>query len=229
MGGGYTRRSPPRGADLTARARRWFPPLVDDARLFDRSIRFAEDAHRGQVRKGTAIPYVTHVVTVAGLVLAHGYGLRAASVALLHDVLEDTSTEREDLEAVFGSEIARAVADLSEADKIRPWEERKAAYVAHLAHAVELALPACAADKVHNLRSMLWDLEDIRASGGSEDSLWDRFRRRPSRIAGYHRAVVLALRARRFGGPLVDELDRAVHDFAVAVGVDPSRDRFDRP
>lgn len=193
-----------------------------------RAISFAERAHRGQFRKGTQKPYFTHPVAVGMMVLAHGYGIEAAVVGLLHDVIEDTPADRDEVEEAFGPAIARAVVDLSEVDKTLPWEERKRAYVAHLADAAELALPACAADKIHNLRSMLWDLEEARVEGLSPDDVWRRFKRPPHQISAYNRAVWVALRDRGFGGTLHDSLDAAIGHFAAAVGADPARLVFSR-
>ncbi len=194
--------------------------------LLYRAINFAERAHRGQVRKGTQRPYFTHPVAVGMMVLAHGHGVEAAVVGLLHDVIEDTPADRDEVEDAFGSEIAGAVVDLSELDKTLPWEERKLAYVAHLAEASDLALPACAADKIHNLRSLLWDLEDARTEGLDPDEVWHRFKRPPHQIAAYHRAVWTALRNRGFVGTLRDVLDAAIERFASVVGADPARDHF---
>jgi hypothetical protein len=191
-----------------------------------RAISFAERAHRGQVRKGTQKPYFTHPVAVGMMVLAHGHGIEAAVVGLLHDVIEDTPADRDEIEDAFGSAIAQAVVDLSEPDKTLPWEERKLAYVAHLANAVELALPSCAADKTHNLRSILWDLDDARSEGLDPDEVWRRFKRPPHQIAAYHRAVWTALRDRGFVGPLHAALGEAIERFALAVGADLSRERF---
>lgn len=199
---------------------------MDPYHLLDRAIRFSERAHRGQVRKGTENPYFSHPVAVAMTVLAHGYGIDAAVVGLLHDVIEDTPVDRDEIEDAFGREIAEAVRDLSETDKSLPWEARKVAYVAHLAAASDLALPACAADKIHNLRSILWDLEEARAEGRDPDHVWHRFKRAPGKIAAYHRAVERALAARKFTGTLHAEFERSIRTFAAAVGADPANDRF---
>ncbi|MBZ5640886.1 MAG: HD domain-containing protein [Acidobacteriia bacterium] len=194
--------------------------------LLYRAIGFAERAHRGQLRKGTQKPYFVHPVAVGMMVLAHGYGIEAAVVGLLHDVIEDTPADRDEIEEAFGPAIAQAVVDLSEPDKTRPWEERKLAYVAHLDRASELALPTCAADKIHNLRSILWDLDDARTEGLDPDDVWRRFKRPPHQIAAYHRAVWTALGNRGFAGPLEDALGEAIVLFAAAVGADPSREHF---
>jgi (p)ppGpp synthase/HD superfamily hydrolase len=198
----------------------------DEYHLLHRAILFSERAHRGQLRKGTLDPYFNHPVAVGMLVLAHQHPIGAAVVGLLHDVIEDTPVDSEEISDAFGPEIARAVVDLSEKDKAQPWEERKRAYVAHLARASELALPACAADKVHNLRSILWDLDEARRAGQDPREVWQRFKRPARKIAAYHRAVERALGARGFSGGLMESLDEAIRRFAGSVGADPLDDRF---
>jgi hypothetical protein len=199
---------------------------MDTEHLLYRAIGFAERAHRGQLRKGTQNPYFNHPIAVAMIVLAHGHPVEAAVVGLLHDVIEDTPADRDEVEEAFGTGIAQAVVDLSEPDKTLPWEVRKETYVARLAEATDLALPACAADKLHNLRSILWDLDEVRAEGLDPASVWRRFKRPPRQIAAYHRAVFKALGARGFSGSLLDSLDRAIDVFAEVARVDPKLDRF---
>lgn len=192
----------------------------------DQAILFSERAHRGQMRKGTDNPYFSHVVAVSMIVLSHGHGVDDAIVALLHDVLEDTPVDRDEIEEAFGPEITRAVSDLSEPDKKMRWEERKRVYCEQVRVASDLALPTCAADKIHNLRSILWDLDQARVEDRPTTDVWRRFRRPPHTMAAYHRAVELALRERGFRGSLMDELERALQRFAAAVGADPGEHRF---
>lgn len=196
-----------------------FSEDMDAYEALSRSIVLAERAHRGQVRKGTADPYIHHPLAVAMLVLSHGFGLPCATVGVLHDVLEDTQVRRDEIERRFGREIATAVADLTEDAGIHPWEERKLAYVRHLAHATDLALPVCAADKIHNLSSTLWEGRDPR-------EVEERFRHPLVKISAYHRAVEQALGARGMTGPLMVELRRVVGEFARFAGADPDDDRL---
>lgn len=195
-------------------------------RRLDRAILFAERAHRGQLRKGTENPYFSHVVAVAMLVLEHGHGIEAAIVGLLHDVIEDTPVDRDEIEEAFGPAIARAVSDLSEPDKRLPWEDRKRVYVEQIRVATDLALPVCAADKIHNLRGILWDLDEARLEARPPEEVWRRFKRPPHTMAAYHRAVQRSLAHRGFRGKLMDELESAIVRFAGAVGADPESDRF---
>lgn len=176
---------------------------------FDVALSFAARLHAGQVRKGTEIPYVAHLLAVASLVLEHGGNEDEAIAALLHDAIEDQggAATREVIRRLFGevvTEIVNGCTDTEVTPK-PPWRARKEAYVAHVRLASPSVRLVSAADKLHNARSVLMDLrvlgEDVwsRFKGGREGTLW------------YYRALV---RAYRDGGggssTLVEELDRVV-------------------
>jgi guanosine-3',5'-bis(diphosphate) 3'-pyrophosphohydrolase len=98
------------------------------------SFSFAARAHQGQLRKDGKTPYVSHVLR-ACLVLRHVFGIddaTALTAAALHDTIEDTTTDFDDLEEKFGADVASWVAALSK-DKRLPDDEREAAYAATLA------------------------------------------------------------------------------------------------
>src|SRR5262249_12439175 len=100
------------------------------------AIAFAARAHRGQVRKDGTTPYVSHVFRVC-LVVRHVFGvddLQALTAAALHDTVEDTTTDFDELAETFGEEVARGVAMLSK-DMRLPDREKEAAYNAVLAKA----------------------------------------------------------------------------------------------
>ena len=100
------------------------------------AVAFASRAHEGQRRKDGRTPYASHVVRVC-LILRHVFGIddpQALTAAVLHDTLEDTTTDFDDLEEKFGADVARWVAALSK-DKRLPEKEREAAYVERLAGA----------------------------------------------------------------------------------------------
>lgn len=131
--------------------------------------------HANQARKGTVIPYVTHLMAVCSLALEDGATEDEAVAALLHDGPEDQGG-REVLDEIarrFGTEVEDIVAGLSDdlpdlrAEK-RPWRERKEEYLQHLPLASEAILRVSLADKLHNARSMQIDLSD------SGDELWTR-------------------------------------------------------
>ena len=63
-------------------------------RRFEDAVQYALQVHAGQIRKGTQIPYVTHVLAVSGLVLENGGNEDEAIAGLLHDAAEDGGGER---------------------------------------------------------------------------------------------------------------------------------------
>jgi len=124
----------------------------------------AADAHRDQSRKGTAIPYLSHPLGVASLVLEHGGDEEQAIAGLLHDVLEDCGGQHEALiREAFGDRVAAMVLGCTdglpdEAGDKPPWKARKLAYLQHLELADEGTLLVSACDKLHNARAIVADL-----------------------------------------------------------------------
>jgi (p)ppGpp synthase/HD superfamily hydrolase len=156
---------------------------------FDRALVYASQLHRAQVRKGTRIPYVSHLLAVASLVMQHGGIEDEAIGGLLHDALEDHpsdgQTEKE-IGEQFGPtvlEIVRGCSDSTGHPK-PPWRERKARYLRHL---VETATPSVllvsASDNLHNARSILCD---YRSHG---DELWRRFTTEKAEMFWYYEAL----------------------------------------
>jgi guanosine-3',5'-bis(diphosphate) 3'-pyrophosphohydrolase len=104
--------------------------------LIQEAVAFSARAHDGQRRKDGATPYASHAFRVC-LVVRDLFGVsdrRVLAAAVLHDTVEDTTTDRDDLEERFCKEIAGWVAALSK-DKRLPWAEREAAYCRALAAA----------------------------------------------------------------------------------------------
>jgi (p)ppGpp synthase/HD superfamily hydrolase len=91
---------------------------------------FAARAYRQQLRKDGETPYIAHPFRVC-LIVRHVFGFadpEMLTAALLHDTVEDTTTDRDDLIERFGPKVAGWVAALSK-DKRLPDEEREAAYI----------------------------------------------------------------------------------------------------
>jgi guanosine-3',5'-bis(diphosphate) 3'-pyrophosphohydrolase len=108
----------------------------DDLRPLLDAVAFASRAHRHQLRKDGQTPYASHVFRVC-LILRHVFGIadeHILTAAVLHDTVEDTTTDYDDLNDRFGAEVAGWVGTLSK-DKRLPEEEREAAYMAGLARA----------------------------------------------------------------------------------------------
>jgi guanosine-3',5'-bis(diphosphate) 3'-pyrophosphohydrolase len=124
-----------------------------DHPLVARALAFAEEAHRGQVRKANGHAFIGHPRRVAALLAAHGYPPETVAAGLLHDVVEDTDHTIEDVEAAFGTEVARLVAALTE-DPSLAYDERKAAHRDDVRAAGAQAQAVFAADVLANVADM---------------------------------------------------------------------------
>jgi (p)ppGpp synthase/HD superfamily hydrolase len=176
---------------------------------FEEALVYAARVHAGQSRKGTSVPYVSHVLAVCSLVLEDGGGEDEAIAALLHDAVEDGGGQPrlDDIRRRFGdrvAEIVRACTDTDETPK-PPWKARKTRYIAQVRAAGPDARRVSCADKLHNARSIL---RDYRALG---EPLWDRFSAPPEEQLWYYRSLVEAFR-QPDRSPLAAELERVVGD-----------------
>jgi (p)ppGpp synthase/HD superfamily hydrolase len=183
---------------------------------FERAIVVAFELHRNQVRKGSKrIPYVSHLLGVASIVLEDGGDEDEAIAALLHDGPEDQGGEAtlERIRSEFGERVGRIVEACSDTleDPKPPWRERKQRYLAHLEEAEDDVLRVSLADKVHNARAILADYREV----GEE--LWARFRGSREESLWYYRELA-EIFGRRRPGPLADELRRTVDEIDALAG-----------
>ena len=165
----------------------FFSPLVEQA------LRVAADAHRDQTRKASNIPYLTHPAAVALILCRAGFAdddeLLAA--AILHDVVEDTDWTIETVTAEFPARVVAIVDATSEekddasGNKL-PWRVRKEAHIAALRSGDDDARAVTLADKLHNLGTMVFDLDAGR-------ELWSLFGAGPEDIIWYHRTMLAAV------------------------------------
>jgi len=152
-----------------------------------RALAFATEKHRGQVRKDAeATPYIQHPIALASLLWAEA-GVRDSSVvsaAILHDTIEDTPTTHDELEKLFGREIADIVAEVTD-DKGKPKGDRKKEQVEHAASLSAPARLVKLADKTCNLRDVArtppvgWDI-------GRQQDYFDWSKSVVDRIRGSH-------------------------------------------
>ncbi|HYU58937.1 MAG TPA: HD domain-containing protein [Actinomycetota bacterium] len=178
---------------------------------FRDALALAFDLHRGQVRKGTRIPYVSHLLGVCDLVLFDGGDEHEAIAALLHDAAEDQGG-REVLERIrerFGKRVAGIVEACSDAlvpkgAEKPPWRTRKEAYLARLPEHPE-AWRVSLADKLNNARAVLADLR--RAD--DREQVWNRFNGKKDGTLWYYRAMADFFGEGRRGW-MAEELDRTV-------------------
>jgi (p)ppGpp synthase/HD superfamily hydrolase len=178
---------------------------------FEQALAYASILHSGQVKKGTTIPYIGHLLTVTGIALEHGADEDEAIAALLHDAVEDAGGKGRlaDLRSRFGERVATIVEGCTDTD-VTPepdWNERKRQYVEHLRREQNPSvLLVCASDKLANTRAILRDYRQIgedvwkRFSGGRDGPLW------------YYRTLTSVLLEKTPTSPLVLELARVVSD-----------------
>ena len=181
---------------------------------FDAALVCASCLHAHQTRKGTEIPYISHLLSVASLVMEHGGDEDEAIAALLHDAVEDQGGQ--DTLCVirdrFGDRVAEIVEGCSDAF-VRPkppWRERKEHHIACMEAASSSVRLVTLADKLHNARTVL---ADYRLMG---ESLWKRFNGGREGTLWYYRSMIDVMR--KFGPlPLLEELDRVVSDLESLV------------
>jgi len=150
------------------------------SRLLERALRVAAEAHQGQTRKASGLPYITHPVAVAMILQQHGFDdEETLAAALLHDVVEDTPVTLEQLSEEFPDPVLQYVAHLTErkldtSGRKRPWEDRKRDHLAHIASAPLAARAIALADKLHNLSTMAYDIDAGQELSGRFNASFDR-------------------------------------------------------
>jgi (p)ppGpp synthase/HD superfamily hydrolase len=189
---------------------------------FNAALDLVSRLHAKQYRKGTKIPYLSHLMAVCSLVLeASEYTKFTAKreelaiAALLHDALEDQGHQISlgTIKRQFGPTVAQIVSDCSDdvitvkGQKKAPWRTRKEKYIAHIGKTrKETQLVSCA-DKLHNLRSILWDYRRIG------DVVWDRFTSDKAGTLWYYRSLAKEFLKAWPENPLASELDLTVRVF----------------
>ena len=183
---------------------------------FTEAMAYAAEKHSTQTRKGSGIPYLGHLLSVAGYVIEADGTETEAIAALLHDAAEDQGGEATlaEIRDKFGDEVASIVAECSDTFETPkpPWRERKANYIRHLSEASDSALLVSLADKLHNAHAVL---RDYRTHG---DELWQRFSvKDPQQHLWYYRSL-LDVYAQRVDNWMVDELREVIDALERDVG-----------
>lgn len=138
-------------------------PDLHSPELFQDAVSFATRAHRHQIRKDGRTPYIAHPMRVALTVRVH-FGCNdplALLAALLHDTIEDTTTNYDDLAGRFGVAVADCVAALTKNMSL-PEAQREASYDAQLAAAPWQARLVKLADQFDNVSDLPSMPEDKR-------------------------------------------------------------------
>lgn len=185
---------------------------------FERALQRAVELHRSQGRKGSGVPYVGHLLSVAGTVLEDGGSEDEAVAALLHDAIEDQFRDGlvEALTADFGERVTSIVQGCSQ-DK-QPgeelsWRQRKQRYIDHMRSASGEVLRVSLADKLCNVRSMLRDHRD------HGDALWGRFGADDREALLWYYDDLAEIYSSRRPGAMADEFAHEVRRLRSALGL----------
>jgi hypothetical protein len=185
---------------------------------FAQALTYAAEAHAAQLKKGTSIPYISHLLAVCAIVLEHGGTEAEAIAALLHDAVEDAGgmPRLADIRVQFGQDVALIVEGCTEStDQTLPWRRREMMHLRKLGDASPGVALVCGADKLHNARSIAADLRLhgveawAKLKAGREGTLW------------YYASVADRLR-NKVPPTLMDALDEAIDEMDVQSAPDSS-------
>lgn len=143
----------------------------------EKAIEYATKMHQGQYRKGTKIPYIVHPIEVMQILKENNANPTTIICGLLHDTVEDTPATVEEIEKLFGEEVAKIISVESE-NKQLPYRERKAEHMSRVKNGSYQAKMVNCADKLSNIKSLYADQLLIgdehwkRFNGTKEDTKW---------------------------------------------------------
>lgn len=161
---------------------------------FERALEFAMRAHKGQVRKGSSVPYIVHPIETALIAMTLTRDQEIIIASLFHDVIEDTRYSAKDIEDRFGSRIAHLVQMESEnkrkgQDASETWKLRKQEFIDGLGDKSKDEKIIALADKLSNMRATR------QGYLKNDEKFWERFHQKDKNMHGwYYRTVADKLR-----------------------------------
>ena len=172
------------------------------------AIRFAIEAHAEQTRKGNDIPYITHPLTIALILSQAGASEDVIVAGILHDVVEDSDVELDDVLNEFGDNVAELVKAVTEEDKSLSWESRKRTALAHIKDMSHDALLLKSADVLHNLSELIHDVEE------QGEVVFEKFNAPKEKKLTQQQNLVKALELAWPENPLLSEIEEGVEKLA---------------
>ncbi|GAB4202669.1 MAG: HD domain-containing protein [Coleofasciculaceae cyanobacterium] len=175
---------------------------------FEAALVYAAQLHANQVRKGSGVPYVSHLLSVAALVLEDGGDEDEAIAALLHDAIEDQggAKTREEIRQRFGEKVVSIVNGCTEDETLPkpPWKERKLNYLEKMRLAPPEVRRVALADKLHNARSIVADWER------EGENVWQKFKGGKHGTLWFYRSF-LEIYQQKGSNFLIQELTRLIY------------------
>lgn len=192
---------------------------MENETLLSRAVEFAVRAHDGQLRKGTALPYIVHPMEAVAICASFTDDEEVLAAAVLHDTVEDTGTTVEQIEMLFGPRTAAIVGSDSE-DKREgvpahlTWKVRKQENIERMRSAADVGVRmVCLADKLSNIRAIQRDYDQFG------DDLWQRFNQKDPREHAWYYSTVAEVLKPDLGGTHAwreyDERRRAVFGMLI--------------
>jgi (p)ppGpp synthase/HD superfamily hydrolase len=156
----------------------WFPSFVEELPITRQALEFATERHQGQWREADRAPFILHPLEVAHLLRGRGYPDEVVAAGVLHDILEDTDVEADELQRVFGANVADMVCSVSEAQgEGGGYRERKARLREAVAEAGGDTVAVYAADKIAKARELRLGLvrrsPDARLDADKLEHYWE--------------------------------------------------------
>jgi (p)ppGpp synthase/HD superfamily hydrolase len=171
-----------------------------------RAIKLVAEAHQGQYRKGTNIPYISHLMNVMKILCQSGCDKEIITAGILHDVIEDTSVTIEQVERLFGKRVATMVTGASEPDHNVNGKDGKTSWKLRKQHTIEFVTHEATLDQL--LVSCADKLDNADAIRGdfvlAGEKLWARFNAPKSDQQWYNTTLASAFekRSAEFSEPL---------------------------
>ena len=162
--------------------------------MVEKAMIFASNAHCGDFRKGTKIPYIVHPMEAGAIAASITDDENVIAAAILHDTLEDTSVTAEDIRKEFGDEVLRLIESDSEnkREDLPPeetWKIRKQETIDFLCNKADVNEKIIAiSDKLSNIRAIYRDYQKLG------DKLWERFNQKDkNEHAWYYKSFIETL------------------------------------
>lgn len=187
---------------------------------FESALTYAAQLHSTQLRKQSTVPYISHLLGVASLVLEDGGDEDQAIAALLHDAVEDQggSSTREAIRQRYGEQVTRLIDGCTEIQSHpQPsWKIRKLNYIDALQQAPPEVLRITLADKLHNARSILFGRHELGAA------VWDRFGAPKEEVLWFYRRVADVIGA-SLDSPMLKELSQVLKQLEYPAEISNSK------
>ena len=158
-----------------------------DKKKYKKALDFAYKIHFKQSRKGTGIPYFTHLVSVSNNIIEDGGTTDEAIGGLLHDAVEDQGGLKTliKIRKLFGNKVAKIVNECSDTIVVPkpPWLTRKKKYLSDIKKKSQSSMFVSLCDKLHNGSSIV---NDYKRKG---KKVWTRFTAKPKQVAWYYEGL----------------------------------------